>query len=76
MISEFGTVGSGGDVTEWYRQAFYHMDHTYRSGVRAVIFFNQPADLTMPSLQLNWSVTQSPKATALVTDELGRRSAL
>ena len=76
MISELGTVGNGGDVPEWYRQAFYHMDHTYRRGVRAVIFFNQPADLTMPTLQLNWSVTQSPKATALVTDELARRSAL
>ncbi|MGZ5493945.1 MAG: glycoside hydrolase family 26 protein [Thermoanaerobaculia bacterium] len=75
MISEFGTLGNGGDVPEWYRQAFYHMDHTYRSGVRAVIFFNQPADLTMPTLQLNWSVTQSPKATALATDELARRSA-
>ncbi|MGZ8852925.1 MAG: glycoside hydrolase family 26 protein, partial [Thermoanaerobaculia bacterium] len=75
MISEFGTLGNGGDVPEWYRQAFYHMDHTYRSGVRAVIFFNQPADLTMPTLQLNWSVTQSPKATTLATDELARRSA-
>ena len=76
MISEFGTVGTGGDVAEWYRQAFYHMDHTYRRGVRAVIFFNQPLDATMPSLELNWSVTQSANATKLVTDELARRSAM
>jgi hypothetical protein len=76
MISELGTVGTGGDIVEWYRQAFYHMDHTYRRGVRGVIFFNQPRDATMPGLELNWSVTQSPRATALVSDELARRSAL
>lgn len=76
MISELGTIGTGGDVYEWYKQAFYHMDHTYRAGVRAAIFFNQPRDATMPGLELNWSALQSPRATALVAEELARRSAL
>ena len=76
MISEFGTISAGGDVTEWYRQAFYHLDHTYSRGVRAIIFFNQQHDTTMPSLDLNWSVTQSPRATELVSQELARKSAL
>ncbi|HEX9160564.1 MAG TPA: glycosyl hydrolase [Thermoanaerobaculia bacterium] len=76
MISEFGTVGTGGDVAVWYQQAFYHMDHTYSRGVRAVIFFNQPRDATMPGLELNWSAVQSARAAALVADELARRSAL
>ncbi len=76
MISEFGTIATGGDITEWYRQAFYHLDHTYSRGVRAVIFFNQQHDTTMPTLDLNWSVVQSSRATALVSDELARKSAL
>ncbi len=76
MISEFGTVGAGGDLTEWYRQAFYHIDHTYRRGVRAVIFFNQPRDATMPGMELNWSVIQSQRAAALVASQLAQHSAL
>jgi beta-mannanase len=76
MISEFGTVGTGGDVNEWYRQAFYHIDHTYSRGVRALIFFNQPRDVTMPGMELNWSVTQSPRATSFVGGQLAQHSAL
>ena len=44
MISEFGTLAKGGDPAEWYRQAFYHMSHTYGRGVRAVVLFNQAAE--------------------------------
>ena len=77
MISEFGTLASGGDMAEWYRQAFYHVTHTYSRGVRALIFFNQPNDITIsPNFPLNWSVTQDPKATTIVRDEIARSSAL
>ncbi len=76
MISEFGTVGQGGDVYQWYSQAFYHMDHTYSRRVRAVIFFNQPRDATLPGYDLNWSPTQSARAIDLVAKELARRSAM
>jgi beta-mannanase len=77
MISEFGTLSQGGDMTEWYRQAFYHMTHTYSRGVKAVVFFNQPSDVTIsPSYPLNWSVTQSTKASAVVAEEIARSTAL
>ncbi|HEX7420110.1 MAG TPA: glycosyl hydrolase [Thermoanaerobaculia bacterium] len=76
MISEFGTIGGGGDIYEWYSQAFYHLDHTYQRGVRAVILFNQSQDTTLAGYELNWSVTQSPRATSLVASELARRSAM
>lgn len=77
MICEFGTLAKGGDVAEWYRQAFYHLDHTYSRGVRAVILFNQPNDITLsPRYPLNWSVTQSPRAVEIMTAEIARRSAL
>lgn len=77
MISEFGTLAQGGDVAEWYRQAFYHMTHTYSRAVRAVIFFNQMNDITVsPQFPLNWSVTQSGKATTVVSEEIARTTAL
>lgn len=77
MICEFGTLAQGGDMPEWYRQAFYHMTHTYNRGVRAVVFFNQPSDTTIsPQYPLNWSVTQSVKATSVVAGEIARSTAM
>lgn len=77
MISEFGTLAQGGDMTEWYRQAFYHMTHTYARGVRAVVFFNQPNDITIsPTYPLNWSVGQNVKAVELVGAEIGKMTAM
>lgn len=77
MISEFGTLAHGGDMAEWYRQAFFHMDHTYRRGVKAVVFFNQPNDITIsPEYPLNWSLTQNAKAREVVAEALADMSAL
>lgn len=77
MVCEFGTLAQGGDMTEWYRQAFYHLQHTYSRGIRAVIFFNQPNDITIsPNYPLNWSIGQNPRAAELVAKEIARRSAL
>jgi hypothetical protein len=77
MICEFGTLAQGGDMAEWYRQAFYHLQHTYSRGVKAVVFFNQQNDLTIaPTYPLNWSIAQSPRAMEVVATEVSRRSAL
>ena len=77
MICEFGTLAQGGDMAEWYRQAFYHMDHTYARGVRAIVFFNQPNDITIsPQYPLNWSLTQNARAVQVVTTEIAKKSAL
>jgi hypothetical protein len=77
MICEFGTLANGGDMTEWYRQAFYHIDHTYSRGVKALIFFNQQNDITIsPDFPLNWSVVQDQKAIAVVRREIAKMSAL
>ena len=75
MICEFGTLSYGGDAVEWYKQAFYHLDHTYQR-VRAVVFFNQSADTTMSTYPLNWSLVQDRRATALVAREIARKSAV
>lgn len=77
MVSEFGSLATGGDMAEWYRQAFYHMTHTYGRGVRAVIFFNQTNDITIsPEFPLNWSVVQSPRATGVVAQEIAKSTAM
>jgi hypothetical protein len=77
MLSEFGTLAQGGDMAEWYRQAFYHLSHTYGRGVKAVVFFNQPNDITIsPQYPLNWSVVQSASGSAVVAKEIARSSAL
>ncbi|MEO6259293.1 MAG: glycosyl hydrolase [Thermoanaerobaculia bacterium] len=76
MISEFGTLTRGGNPAEWYQQAFYHLDHTYRRGVRAVIFFNQENDVTMSAQPLNWSVMQDARAQSFVAQQLASRSAM
>lgn len=74
-VCEFGTLSYGGDVVEWYKQAFYHLDHTY-GRVKAVVLFNQPRDTTMSSYPLNWSVLAERRATALVSREIARASAV
>lgn len=75
MICEFGTLASGGDIVEWYRQAFYHLDHTY-GRVKAVVFFNQKQDTTMSAYPLDWSPVQSPRAALVVAEEVARKSGL
>ena len=76
MISEFGTLSNGGDEYEWYRQAFYHIDHTYRRGIRAVVFFNQESDVTMSATPLDWSVLQDRRAVSFVGQQLASHSAM
>ncbi len=77
IICEFGTLSAGGDNAEWYRQAFYHMSHTYRRGLRAVVFFNQPNDITIsPTFPLNWSLTEDEQATKIVAEAIARATAL
>jgi len=74
MISEFGSLTSGGNITEWYKQAFYQIGHQY-GGIKAIVFFNDAADRSMsPQWPLNWTIVQDPKATQLVAEQLRRRS--
>lgn len=58
MISEFGTLRSGGDATQWYDAAFRDIQSRYPA-IRSVIFFNQKHDTTLSTVPLDWSVTES-----------------
>lgn len=69
MITEFGSLTSGGDATQWYADAFRDLHEKY-AGVRAVVFFNQTQDVTLSTSPLDWSVQQSASATAVVRQAL------
>lgn len=69
MITEFGTLTSGGDATAWYDAAFNDLKTKY-GGVRAIVFFNQTSDATLSTKPLDWSVLQSVSATDRVRREL------
>jgi hypothetical protein len=71
MISEFGTLTSGGDAVQWYGDAFRDIREKY-SATRAVVFFNQTQDLTLSTAPLNWSPLQSAGTTSMVRGELSR----
>ena len=73
MITEFGSVASGGDAAQWYGQAFRDVHEKY-GAIRSVIFFNQTRDATLSTTPLNWSPLQDAR-TARVVAEAMRREA-
>ena len=64
MITEFGTLTSGGNAAGWYSDAFRDLSEKYPA-VRSVVFFNQTRDVTLSTAPLNWSVLQNAGATAV-----------
>lgn len=69
MITEFGSVTSGGDAAQWYDQAFRDIREKY-GAIRSVIFFNQTRDITLTDHALNWSPTQDARSTRAVAAAL------
>jgi hypothetical protein len=72
MITEFGTLTTGGDAADWYAQAFRDMHEKY-GAIRAVVFFNQTRDVTLSTKPLDWSPLQDPRSTQVVTAALRPR---
>lgn len=69
MITEFGTLSSGGDAGQWYEQAFRDIHDKY-GAIRSVIFFNQTHDVTLSTAPLNWSPLQDRRSTQVVAAAL------
>jgi hypothetical protein len=65
MITEFGSVTSGGDAGQWYVEAFRDVHEKY-GAVRSIIFFNQARDVTLSATPLNWSPLQDVRSTRAV----------
>lgn len=71
MITEFGSLASGGDPAQWYRSSFQDIASKYPA-IRSVVFFNQGSDTTLSTAPLDWTVTQDAAATAAVREALNR----
>lgn len=69
MITEFGSLTSGGDAAAWYGAAFADIRTKYPA-IRSVVFFNQAADVTLSTTSLNWSVLQSPRVANQVREQI------
>jgi len=65
MITEFGSLTSGGDAAQWYQGAFQDMRQKY-TAIRSVVFFNQTHDVTLSTAPLNWSPLQNIRATRII----------
>jgi len=61
MITEFGTVDSGGDASQWYDQALRDAHEKYPA-IRSIVFFNQSRDVTLSETPLNWSPLQDVRS--------------
>jgi hypothetical protein len=72
MITEFGSVTSGGDAARWYEQAFRDVRDKY-GAVRAIVFFNQAHDATLSTTPLNWSPLQEARAARAVAEGMAQR---
>jgi glycosyl hydrolase family 26 len=64
MICELGTLTAGGDILEWYEDAFRDIDRRYHR-IRGIVLFNERRDR-------NWSVMQDPETTEFVARQLVR----
>jgi hypothetical protein len=73
MITEFGSVTSGGDAAQWYEQAFHDIPEKY-GAVRSIIFFNQTQDMTLSATPLNWSPLQDARAARAVAGAMQSRN--
>ena len=74
MITEFGTLASGGDPANWYAGAFRDIREKY-TATRAVVFFNQTQDVTLSTKPLDWSPLQNAGATGAVRAALSEGKA-
>ena len=54
MVTEFGSLGVGGDRPQWFTEAFHSLKTRYPA-VKAVVFFHVADDQTTTYKSLDWS---------------------
>ena len=55
MIAELGSVSSGGSRPDWFADVFRKIAVQYPA-TRAIVLFNNPADRTLPGMEMDWSI--------------------
>lgn len=69
MLTEFGSLATGGDRSSWYRQALMDMPLKYPA-VKALVFFHYSDDKTTTQQALNWYIIDDEKTLQVISDEL------
>ena len=65
LLASCGAPAAGGDRGEWLETALAEIRTKYPR-VHAVVIFNQPADVTLSTSPLDWSLTHDPRAASVV----------
>jgi len=68
MIAEVGSVDIGGNRGVWYREMLEHVSRKF-TNVKAVVFFDNPADRSLDGRELDWSL-DDPEVARGVRDGL------
>lgn len=69
MLTEFGSLGTGGDRAEWYTDALARLPEDYPA-VRAILFFHFGDDRTTTQQALDWTVKSDPPVLRAIRTQL------
>ena len=60
MVAEVGCSDIGGSREVWYREMLVQIQHKF-TNIKALVFFNNPADRTSGRWTIDWSLEGSPE---------------
>lgn len=66
LISEFGSLATGGDREKWYKDALGNMKSKYPL-VKAVVFFHVANDNTTTDKALNWYIKDDKEIASIIS---------
>ncbi|HEY8782283.1 MAG TPA: glycosyl hydrolase [Mucilaginibacter sp.] len=72
MISEFGSLATGGDREKWYKDALAEMPVKYPL-VKSVVFFHVANDNTTTDKALNWYIKDDHQITHTIADIINKK---
>lgn len=69
MIAEFGSLGTGGDRSEWFVDALKNISTDYPL-INAVVFFHYSGDKTTTDKSVNWYIIDDQDVTSAIREQL------
>ena len=71
LIAELGSVGVGGDRSEWYETALDSLPSAYPA-VKGVVFFASSSDATVTGKAVDWGIAGDPDVARTIRRSLDR----
>ncbi len=69
MITEFGSLASGGDRAEWFAEAIGNLPSKYPN-VKSLLFFHYSSDKTITNKSVSWYFTEDEETKKAIIKEL------